>query len=116
MENNKLYTDAADVCYVPKVNIMLDRKVKRPEKEKKLIEKLGEDKYHWAFNVQHNNFPSWTEAFEYAYKLGLERGRQERSFKGYIRRGLQVCSHIRGILRLSLVQRYYLLQCFNFLR
>lgn len=58
---------------------MLDRKVKRPEKEKKLIEKLGQDKYDWAFNLQHKNFPSWTEAFDYAYKLGYSRGKDGHS-------------------------------------
>jgi hypothetical protein len=54
---------------------MIDRKVKRPEKEKALIEKLGADKYHWAYNVQTKPCPSWSAAFEYAYQLGLEKGK-----------------------------------------
>lgn len=60
---------------------MLDRKVKRPEKEKKLIEKLGEDKYYFAYNVNTKPFPLWTEAFDYAYKLGLERGKNGNTNK-----------------------------------
>jgi len=46
-------------------------------KEKRLIKKLGPDKYHWAWKVQQNNFPFWSEAFDYALKLGIERGRKE---------------------------------------
>lgn len=56
---------------------MLDRTVKRPEKIRKLIEKLGEDKYHWAWEVQHRQFPFWNEAFDYAYELGLKRGKEQ---------------------------------------
>lgn len=58
---------------------MLDRKVKRPEKEKKLIEKLGEDKYHFAYNINTKPFPSWIEAFDYAYKLGIEHEKRRQS-------------------------------------
>lgn len=56
---------------------MLDRKIKRPEKEKRLIEKMGWDKYNWAWNIQREPFPSWSEAFDYAYKLGYERAKKE---------------------------------------
>ena len=56
----------------------MDRKVKRPEKEKRLVKKLGEDKYNWSYNIQTKPFPSWTEAFDYAYNLGLKRGKNER--------------------------------------
>lgn len=50
--------------------------LKREGKKDRLREKLGEDKYHWAWEVQSKPFPSWLEAFEYAYKLGLKRGKQ----------------------------------------
>ena len=52
-----------------------DRTVKRPDKVKHLIEKMGEDKYEWAYNVQTRPIPSWTAAFDYAYELGLKRGK-----------------------------------------
>ena len=55
----------------------LDRKVKRPDKENALIEKLGQDKYEWSYNVQSKPLPSWVEAFDYAYQLGLKRGQNE---------------------------------------
>ena len=54
----------------------IDRTIKRPEKEKELIKKLGPDKYNWSYNVQTKPIPSWTEAFDYAYQLGLERGQK----------------------------------------
>lgn len=56
---------------------MVDRKVKRPDKESALIKKLGEDKYHWAYNIQKKPFPSWIEAFDYAYQLGYIRSIKE---------------------------------------
>ena len=33
-------------------------------------------KKHWAYNVQTHPLPSWSEAFEYAYNLGLEDGKK----------------------------------------
>lgn len=54
--------------------MVIDRKIKRPDKEKQLIEKLGQDEYNWAYNIQSKPFPSWIEAFDYAYQLGYTRG------------------------------------------
>ena len=45
----------------------------KQEVKKLLVKKLGEDKYHWAWEVQSKNFPFWTEAFDYAYNLGYSR-------------------------------------------
>ena len=52
----------------------MDRKIKRKGKKERLIEKLGKDKYNWAYEIQTKPFPSWSEAFDYAYKLGLTKG------------------------------------------
>jgi len=54
----------------------LDRKVKRPAKEERLIEKLGKDKYNWSYNIQSKPLPSWVEAFDYAYQLGLKESKK----------------------------------------
>ena len=56
----------------------INRKIKRDGKKNRLREKLGEDKYHWAWEIQNKPLPSWSEAFDYAYKLGLERGKNEK--------------------------------------
>lgn len=53
---------------------MVDRRIKRPDKEKALREKLGDDKYEWAWEIQNKPFPDWSAAFDHAYKLGLKRG------------------------------------------
>lgn len=42
-----------------------------------MSKKLNNDQKHWAQNVQAQPIPSWVEAFDYAYKLGLERGREQ---------------------------------------
>lgn len=52
----------------------INRKVQRESKELELIKRMGEDKYEWSYNIQKNPFPSWVEAFDYAYQLGLKRG------------------------------------------
>ena len=56
-----------------KVNT-INRKLKRDGKKERLIKKLGYDRYYWAWEIQTQPFPSWFDAFEYAYKLGYERG------------------------------------------
>jgi len=48
----------------------INRKIKRDGKKERLIKKLGKDKYEWAYEIQTKPFPSWIEAFDYAYKLG----------------------------------------------
>ena len=40
--------------------------------------KLTKEQKHWAQNVQTKPIPSWTEAFEYAYQLGLAQARKQR--------------------------------------
>lgn len=35
--------------------------------------KLNKDQEYWSYKVQSKPLPSWVEAFEYAYKLGLRR-------------------------------------------
>lgn len=40
---------------------------------------LTPDMKHWARNIQKENFPSWIEAFAYAYDLGFERGKEQIS-------------------------------------
>ena len=54
----------------------MQNKVKKKVKTK-AMEKLGMDKYVWSFEIQTNNIPSWTEAFDYAYKLGYTRGTKD---------------------------------------
>lgn len=60
-------------------NKNVNRTPQREEKIAALKRKLGEDKYHWAFEIQQKPFPSWSAAFEYAYQLGLERGKRDPS-------------------------------------
>lgn len=48
---------------------MVNRKVKRKGKEERLIEKLGEAKYNFSYNVNTQPLPSWSHAFDYAYDL-----------------------------------------------
>ncbi len=55
-------------------SLSVNRKVERPEKEKRLREKPGDDAYEWAYNVQKQPFPSWHDAFQYAYQLGYDKG------------------------------------------
>ena len=43
-------------------------------KDKKALKKLGPDKFTWSNQIQKKNIPLWTEAFDYAYKLGFSRG------------------------------------------
>ena len=45
------------------------------------MDKLNEDEKHWAHEVQSHPIPRWPEAFEYAYKLGLERANEWQDIK-----------------------------------
>lgn len=40
--------------------------------EDQLKELIEKEKKNWAYDVQTKPLPSWTEAFEYALRLGLE--------------------------------------------
>lgn len=55
----------------------MTRRIKRNGKKERLIEKLGKDKYKWAWEIQTEPFPSWSEAFDYAYELGLKKGKND---------------------------------------
>lgn len=37
--------------------------------------KLTNEQIHWADTIQKNNFPSWIEAFNYAYQLGIKNNK-----------------------------------------
>lgn len=42
--------------------------------------KLGPNKYIWAYNIQSKPFPSWIEAFDYAYQLGYNNCKRDNEF------------------------------------
>lgn len=42
--------------------------------------KLNPDQRNWADNIQTKAFPSWIEAFDYAYQLGYNNGKRDNEF------------------------------------